>query len=132
MSTPVKEVHTYTATPNPSPTRQIQAILTEVERQLTISRTLKWVAIGVSAALGLAVLAVALLFKSSVPRKIATMVTLGLIIGLAWAAYVVHLKVLSRKSIVNRVKKELHKVGLGDKDVEDIIEVTLKNNPISI
>ena len=100
-----------TTTPSPNPTRQVQAIAKEAEKQYKIGETLKWVAVGASATVGLAILAVVLLVKASTPRKIALVAGLVLLIGLAWGAWGVH-RMLVPKIIEKKVREELKKAGI--------------------
>ena len=96
-------------TPSPSPARK--AIVKEAEKQYTISNILKWTAVGISAALGLAALAVALLLKSSTTRKVSVVVMLALVIGLAWAAWGIH-RAYAQKTTKAKWESELKKAGI--------------------
>jgi hypothetical protein len=76
-----------------------------------ISKILMWTAVGISSVLGVAALAVALLFKVSTKAKIITILMLGLLIGLAWTAFAVH-RTMYEQIAYNRLNKAMKKVGI--------------------
>jgi hypothetical protein len=96
----------------PSPTAQIQKISLEVQRQCKTGNILKWTAVGATAALGVAALAVVILLKATVMRKSLAVAGLLMLIGIAWAVWALQITVLMKSRIRKVIKEELAKAGI--------------------